>query len=155
MVNLRALIALISGVLFGVGLALSGMADPSRVRAFLDIAGAWDPTLAFVMGGAVIPMALAWRAKKRLTHPIAAPAFDVPEGRRLDTRLLTGAALFGIGWGIAGLCPGPAIAGLALNLPWAALFVAAMLGGMVLHRITIGRTTVAEADPAQPIVSKL
>ena len=154
MVSLRTIIALTSGILFGAGLALSGMADPSRVRAFLDIAGAWDPTLAFVMGGAIIPMAFAWRAKHRLTRPIAASAFDIPEGRRLDARLLTGAALFGIGWGIAGLCPGPAIAGLALNLPWAALFVAAMLAGMALHRITIGRATVAESDPAQPIVSK-
>ena len=154
MVSLRTLIALISGVLFGAGLALSGMADPSRVRAFLDIAGAWDPTLAFVMCGAIIPMALAWRAKKRLTRPIAAPAFDIPERRRLDARLLTGAALFGIGWGIAGLCPGPAIAGLALNLPWAALFVAAMLGGMVLHRITIGRDNVAGSDTAGPLSSK-
>jgi hypothetical protein len=98
-------------VLFGAGLALSGMADPSRVRAFLDVAGAWDPTLAFVMGGALIPMSIAWYIKRRLQHPIAAAAFDVPDNVRLDAPLLVGAAIFGIGWGIAGLCPGPAIAG--------------------------------------------
>ena len=140
MVSRQILVALISGVLFGAGLALSGMADPSRVRAFLDVAGDWDPTLAFVMGGALIPMALAWRVKRRLDRPMAAPAFDVPDTRRLDARLVTGSALFGIGWGIAGLCPGPAIAGLALNPAQAALFVAAMLGGVGLHRATFGRT---------------
>jgi len=139
MVSRQILVALISGVLFGAGLALSGMADPSRVRAFLDVAGDWDPTLAFVMGGALIPMALAWRVKRWLDHPMAAPAFDVPDTRRLDARLVTGSALFGFGWGIAGLCPGPAIAGLALNPAQAALFVAAMLGGMGLHRTTFGR----------------
>ncbi len=139
MVSRQILVSLISGVLFGAGLALSGMTDPSRVRAFLDVAGDWDPTLAFVMGGALIPMALAWRVKRRLDRPMAAPAFNVPDTRRLDVRLVTGSALFGIGWGIAGLCPGPAIAGLALNPVRAALFVAAMLGGMGLHRTTFGR----------------
>ena len=87
MVSRQILVALISGVLFGAGLALSGMADPSRVRAFLDVAGDWDPTLAFVMGGALIPMALAWRVKRRLDHPMAASAFDVPDTRGLDVRL--------------------------------------------------------------------
>lgn len=135
MVNRQSLVALISGTLFGAGLTLSGMADPSRVRAFLNVFGAWDPTLAFVLGGALIPMALAWRVKMRIERPLAAPAFDVPNNSRLDARLLSGAALFGIGWGIAGLCPGAAIAALGLD-PWpATLFVAAMLSGMALHRV--------------------
>jgi uncharacterized membrane protein YedE/YeeE len=138
MVSRQTLIALTSGILFGAGLALSGMADPSRVRAFLDVAGKWDPTLAFVLGGALIPMALAWRIRRRLERPVAAPAFDVPDTRRLDARLFGGSTLFGIGWGIAGLCPGPAITDLALNPGQAALFVTAMLGGMALHRITVG-----------------
>ena len=104
--------ALIAGVLFGAGLAVSGMADPQRVRGFLDLFGAWDPTLAFVMGGALIPMALAWRIQKRMPSPMAAERFALPTARDLDPRLIGGAALFGIGWGLAGFCPGPALAGL-------------------------------------------
>ena len=106
--------ALIAGALFGAGLTVSGMADPQRVRGFLDLFGAWDPTLAFVMGGALIPMAIAWRFQRRMTSPMAAERFALPTARDLDPRLIGGAALFGIGWGIAGLCPGPAIADLAI-----------------------------------------
>ena len=127
--------ALFAGVLFGAGLAVSGMADPQRVRGFLDIFGAWDPTLAFVMGGALIPMAVAWRFQSRMAKPAWAPQFSLPTRRDLDPRLIGGAALFGIGWGIAGLCPGPAIADLAIAPIPAAIFVAAMLGGMMLHRL--------------------
>jgi uncharacterized protein len=126
--------ALLSGLLFGAGLAISGMADPLRVRGFLDLFGTWDPTLAFVMGGALIPMAIAWRLLPRLTRPYAAPAFALPTRRDIEPRLVTGAALFGIGWGIAGLCPGPALADLALAPAPASLFVAAMLIGMWLNR---------------------
>lgn len=140
------MLALVSGILFGAGLALSGMADPARVRAFLDVAGAWDPILAFVMGGALVPMALAWRIKQRLERPLAAATFEVRATTRLDARLLGGAALFGVGWGIAGLCPGPAIAGLALEPTDAALFVAAMLAGMTLHRVLTGSGKVEAAD---------
>lgn len=127
--------ALVSGALFGAGLAVSGMADPQRVRGFLDLFGAWDPTLAFVMGGALIPMAVAWRIQKRMPTPMAAERFTLPTARDLEPRLIGGAALFGIGWGVAGLCPGPAIADLAIAPAPAAIFVAAMLGGMVLHRL--------------------
>ncbi len=127
--------ALLAGVLFGAGLAVSGMADPQRVRGFLDLFGAWDPTLAFVMGGALIPMAIAWRIQKRMPSPMAAERFTLPTARDLDPRLIGGAALFGIGWGIAGLCPGPAIADLAIAPVPAAIFVVAMLGGMILHRL--------------------
>ncbi|KEQ52923.1 putative transporter component [Sphingobium chlorophenolicum] len=131
---MKVAIALISGALFGAGLALSGMADPMRVRAFLDLLGPWDPTLAFVMGGAMIPMAVAWVVQKRLERSLAGAAFNLPETRRLDWKLALGAILFGIGWGLGGLCPGPAIASLALKPIHAAPFVLAMLAGMALNR---------------------
>ncbi len=131
---MRILIALIAGVLFGAGLAFSGMADPARVQAFLDLGGNWDPTLAFVMGGAMLPMAVAWAVKRAMKAPIAAPAFEVPSNRTLDKPLAIGAILFGIGWGIAGLCPGPAVANLGL-VPMSVLpFIIAMLIGMAAHR---------------------
>ena len=127
------LLALASGTLFGAGLAVSGMVDPRRVHAFLDLFGHWDPTLAFVMGGAMLPMALAWRWRERTRKPWAAESFNLPSTTSLDRKLAAGAVLFGIGWGISGLCPGPAIADLALNPARAGLFVAAMLIGMALH----------------------
>src|SRR3546814_2465173 len=97
--------------------------------------GAWDPTLAFVMGGAIIPMAVAWVVRGRLDAPVAAPEFTVPGTNPITPRLIGGAMLFGIGWGIAGLCPGPAIADLALRPLEAGVFVLAMLAGFALHRL--------------------
>ncbi|MBD3744933.1 DUF6691 family protein [Sphingopyxis alaskensis] len=132
----RLLAALAAGAIFGAGLALSGMADPQRVRAFLDLFGAWDPTLAFVMGGALVPMAVAWAIQRRLARPIFADAFDLPPTRGIDRPLAVGAIIFGAGWGISGLCPGPAIAGLALAPSQAIVAVAAMGAGMVLHRLS-------------------
>ena len=112
------------------------MADPTRVRAFLDLfGGAWDPTLAFVMGGAILPMALAWIIRQRLDRPLADTQFFLPEPAGITGRLIGGSALFGIGWGIGGLCPGPAIADLAIRPVPAAMFVAAMLAGFAVHRI--------------------
>ncbi|CCW18068.1 GENE II AND X PROTEINS [Sphingobium indicum BiD32] len=134
---MRIMIALLSGALFGAGLTISGMADPMRVRAFLDLFGAWDPTLAFVMGGGMIPMALAWIVQKQVDRPFADHAFTLPDTRAIDGKLALGAILFGIGWGIGGLCPGPAIASLALTPAAVAPFVLAMLGGMAIHRFTI------------------
>ena len=132
----RVLIALLAGVLFGAGLAHSGMSDPARVRAFLDLfGGAWDPTLAFVMVGAILPMAVAWRIRRRLDSPLADTSFVLPATTGITRSLIGGSVLFGIGWGIAGLCPGPAIADLAIAPVPAAIFVAAMLGGMILHRL--------------------
>ena len=128
-------VALFAGALFGAGLAISGMADPQRVRGFLDLFGRWDPTLAFVMGGALMPMAIAWRFRKRMTAPLLAVEFSVPTRRDLDVRLVGGAAVFGVGWGVAGLCPGPAIADLAIAPGPAAIFVLAMLGGMGVYRL--------------------
>jgi uncharacterized membrane protein YedE/YeeE len=131
----RTLIALASGLLFGAGLAYSGMSDPARVQAFLDLFGNWDPTLAFVVGGAILPMAFAWMIKSRLSSPLAAPAFNLPGTTKLDRPLAIGAILFGMGWGIAGLCPGPALADLGIA-PVAVLpFVAAMFAGMAAHRL--------------------
>lgn len=128
-------LSLFAGTLFGAGLAVSGMADPARVRGFLDLFGQWDLTLAFVMGGALIPMAIAWRIQRRMSSPLAAEHFALPTRRDLEPRLIAGSALFGIGWGIAGLCPGPALANLSLAPVPATIFVAAMLAGMILHRI--------------------
>ena len=132
----RLLPPLVSGTLFGAGLTLSGMTDPARVRGFLDVFGKWDPTLAFVMGGAVLVMAVAWRIRARMEKPLFGEKFSLPGRGDLDPPLLVGSALFGIGWGIAGLCPGPAIASLALS-PVAVLpFVAAMLAGMAMHSLS-------------------
>lgn len=139
MVNRAAVVALLSGLLFGAGLAVSGMADPARVRAFLDVTGRWDPTLGFVMAGALLPMIVAWRIKARLDRPLVGDSFHVPAATSIDAKLVGGAALFGVGWGIAGLCPGPAIADLAVRPLPAAAFVAAMLGGMFVNRLISSR----------------
>ncbi|MGV2497613.1 DUF6691 family protein [Pelagerythrobacter aerophilus] len=135
----RLLPPLASGFLFGMGLTVSGMTDPQRVRGFLDVFGDWDPTLAFVMGGAVLVMAIAWRIQTRMAKPVFGERFSLPDRTDLDPRLLTGATVFGIGWGVAGLCPGPAVASLALSPVHAIPFVAAMLAGMLLQKITMER----------------
>lgn len=129
---MRNLVALILGTVFGLGLCVSGMLDPAKVLGFLDLAGHWDPTLLFVMGGAVlVSMPAFWLSKRRL-RPLLAPAFDLPTIRIIDTRLVAGSALFGLGWGLAGLCPGPAVAALA-SLDWQVFaFVAALLAGQWL-----------------------
>ena len=132
----RLIVPLGSGALFGAGLALGGMTDPARVRGFLDLFGAWDPTLAFVMGGAVLVMAIAWRVQPRMARPLFADTFALPDRSDLTARLIGGSALFGVGWGIAGLCPGPAIAALVIEPVSAGVFVAAMLAGMGLVRLT-------------------
>lgn len=132
----QALIGLIAGLLFGAGLAFSGMVDPAGVRGYLDLFGNWDPTLAFVMGGALLPMTAAWLIQRRLQKPFAEVRFDLPDTQKLDGKLATGAVLFGTGWGISGLCPGPAIADLAIAPAQAAIFVLAMLAGMTIYRLT-------------------
>ena len=129
--------ALVAGLLFGTGLALSGMLDPVRVLGFLDVAGAWDPSLAFVLGGAVSVSAVGTVLARRMKTPVLACSFDVPTDRRIDVRLVVGSALFGIGWGLGGFCPGPAIAALSLLVPKALAFVAAMLAGMWLFKFAM------------------
>ncbi len=144
----KILPGLLVGLLFGAGLALSDMINPARVLAFLDLAGAWDPSLAFVMGGALLPSAIGYLIVRRMRRPVMAEEFCIPQARTIEGRMLAGAALFGAGWGLAGLCPGPAIAGLAFGMwqPW--LFVGAMLAGMILHRLLL-------ATPArQPFLEK-
>ena len=135
----RLLPPLLSGALFGGGLSLGGMTDPTRVRGFLDLFGASVTTLAFVMGGAVLVMAVAWRLQARMARPLFGERFALPDRTDLDGRLIAGSALFGIGWGLAGLCPGPAIASLALAPAAVLPFVAAMLVGMAAHRLTLER----------------
>ena len=126
---------LASGALFGVGLTISGMTDPDRVRGFLDVFGRWDPTLVFVIGGAVIVMAIAWRIQSRMKAPLFGKKFSLPDRRDFDGRLIAGSGLFGIGWGIAGLCPGPAFASLALSPLSVLPFLVAMLAGMASHNL--------------------
>ncbi|GAA5053769.1 YeeE/YedE family protein [Erythrobacter westpacificensis] len=137
---MKTLFSLISGVLFGAGLTVGGMTEPARVRGFLDLFGDWDPTLAFVMGGALIVMAIAWRIVPGMARPIFEDDFHVPTKNELTPKLIGGAVLFGVGWGIAGLCPGPGFAALAIEPAGAAIFVVSMLVGMALLRLTEGRT---------------
>lgn len=129
---LRHLIALIAGGFFGSGLFISGMTDTAKVQGWLDVFGAWDPTLAFVMGGAMIPMALAWWVRsKRVTALTGAPLPPAPS-REIDGKLIIGSVMFGIGWGLAGLCPGPSIASLSYGGPSLYVFVAAMVTGFAV-----------------------
>ncbi|MGE6331744.1 DUF6691 family protein [Stenotrophomonas sp. NPDC077659] len=122
-----------AGGLFGAGLALAGMTDPRRVLGFLDVAGAFDPTLAWVLAAAVMVSAVGQRWVLRRAHPWYAAGFQLPATQGIDRRLLLGAALFGIGWGWAGYCPGPALAGLAVGSREALWFVPSMLLGFWLH----------------------
>ncbi|HUT50155.1 MAG TPA: DUF6691 family protein [Alphaproteobacteria bacterium] len=129
------LAALVSGLLFGAGLTVSQMVNPAKVLGFLDIAGAWDPSLAFVLGGAVAVWGAAFAVTKRMRAPVFAASFAIPNRRDIDAKLVGGAALFGIGWGLVGYCPGPAISSLALGRWEPAVFLAAMLAGMFAYRL--------------------
>jgi uncharacterized membrane protein YedE/YeeE len=128
-------VALACGLVFGAGLAFSGMTNPAKVLAFLDVGGAWDPTLLCVMGGALAVSAAGWAIARRRAHPWLGAAFALPTRRDVDARLLGGAALFGVGWGLVGICPGPAIANLARGSAEANVFLAAMLAGVIAHRV--------------------
>lgn len=136
----RVLASIICGLIFGAGLVISDMINPARVLAFLDVAGNWDPSLAFVMGGALIPSAAAYIIRGRRAAPLLDSRFHVPENASIDWKLTTGAALFGLGWGLVGLCPGPAIAALSTGRWEAAVFVAAMLLGMAAYHVSLGGT---------------
>jgi uncharacterized protein len=126
---MRAWIAFAAGLLFGLGLSLGGMTQPAVVLGFLDIFGAWDPRLVFVMAGAVLTTAIGYRLVLRRSRPLLAERFQWPTSRRIDARLMGGAALFGIGWGIAGYCPGPALASLGAGAPALLVLVACMIAG--------------------------
>lgn len=126
---MRNLLSALAGSLFGAGLLISGMTDTRKVIGWLDVFGNWDPTLAFVMGGAIIPMAIAWRLTQGRA-PIAGGTFPAPADPSVGRRLVVGSVLFGMGWGLAGLCPGPAIASISYGGLGGLIFLAAMLGGM-------------------------
>ncbi len=130
---MNAFFAILSGLVFGLGLMVSGMTDPSKVKGFLDLAGAWDPSLALVMGGAIVVGAVAFALGRRRTLSWTGAHMEIPSATVIDRRLLLGGALFGAGWGIAGFCPGPAIVAASSGSGAALAFVAAMLAGMVLH----------------------
>ena len=141
----RALAALAVGALFGFGLAIGGMLDPAVIRGFLDLAGAFDPRLGFVFAGALIVSAVGYAFSRRQAKPALAEKFAIPTKDRIDARLIAGAALFGLGWGMVGLCPGPAVAALALGLRPVIVFAACMLLGMAAHDFI--RRGVAEPLP--------
>ena len=138
--KLIPLFSFASGLLFGLGLIISGMINPGKVIGFLDLAGNWDPSLALVMIGGLAITTPAFRLVLKREQPLFESKFFLPGKLDIDKNLLSGAALFGIGWGLAGLCPGPALTGLASLNPTVLLFVAAMIGGMILHCITLERS---------------
>lgn len=129
---LRHFTALLAGLVFGLGLVISQMVNPAKVIDFLDIFGGWDPSLAFVMGAGLVVTFIGYKLVLRNPKPLAADKFQVPTNRTIDKRLATGAVLFGIGWGLVGLCPGPAIAGLLIGGLPIIIFLAAMMAGMAL-----------------------
>ena len=134
---MTALLALVCGLIFGLGLIAGGMTDPAKVKGFLDLLGPWDPSLALVMGAAiavaVAPFALAKRRKDRQQKAWSGEPIELPEVQTIDARLIGGGVLFGIGWGIGGFCPGPALVALGSGFVPAFVFVVAMLVGMALH----------------------
>ncbi|MDC8760914.1 DUF6691 family protein [Janthinobacterium fluminis] len=136
MLNLAALLA---GLVFGLGLIVSGMANPAKILGFLDLAGAWDPSLMLVMGGATVVGLFAFRAARQRSTSLLGAAIVLPAATRIEPRLALGSALFGIGWGTAGFCPGPALVGLGMGQPKALLFVGAMLAGMALFELIEAR----------------
>lgn len=131
----QSISALIAGLIFGTGLILSEMINPLRVRGFLDISGLWDPTLVFVMVGALIVSAISFKLAVFRKAPVFADTFSLPAMRQIDKPLILGATMFGVGWGISGLCPGPAIVGLATANTDIIIFILAMICGMKLHKL--------------------
>ena len=123
------------GLLFGMGLLLSGMADPAKVLGFLDLFGSWDPSLALVMGGAILVGFFAFTLAKKRTTSFLGGALRLPQANQIDRRLVIGSLLFGAGWGLAGFCPGPALVSLFAGQPKAAVFVVAMVAGMILFEL--------------------
>lgn len=131
---MRAVTSLLAGLVFGLGLIFGGMTNPAKVQNFLDIAGYWDPSLAFVMGGAIVVTLPAFAYLKRQKHPLFAANFSWPTRTDLDPRLITGSALFGLGWGLGGFCPGPALTALPSGSSGGVVFVIAMIIGVWLAK---------------------
>lgn len=138
----KILSAFLIGAVFGIGIAISGMANPAKVLNFFDIAGTWDPSLLFVMGGALVTAAIGYRvlfgARQK---PVFETGYSLPTSRRIDAELIGGSAVFGIGWGISGFCPGGAIPALGLGYAETFIFIAAMMAGIVVARALKARTT--------------
>ena len=143
---MRALVAALSGGVFGAGLFVSGMTDTRKVQGWLDVFGAWDPTLAFVLGGAIVPMAIAWWLARART-PVLGGTFPAPPEPKVGRSLVIGSVLFGAGWGLVGLCPGPALASLSYGGLPGAVFLIAMLAGM-LAAPPVKRRLAADPHPA-------
>lgn len=143
---MKLLFALITGLVFGTGIAISGMMDPAKVLNFFDVAGSWDPSLAFVMGGALIVTFLGYRLAWRRQAPLFGDRFQVPTSSVIDAKLVGGSALFGIGWGIAGFCPGAAIPALGTGRWEVVLFLAATVGGFYVRRLVAPIKTVQVAS---------
>ena len=140
----------LAGLVFGLGLIVSGMANPAKVLGFLDLSGRWDPSLALVMGGAIAVGAVAFAVARRRTRSLLGAAMRLPTARAVDRRLVLGSILFGIGWGVAGFCPGPGLVAAGMGEAKALVFVAAMLAGMVGYEL-IERSRSAAADmPGTP-----
>jgi uncharacterized membrane protein YedE/YeeE len=141
-----ALISFLIGLLFATGLIVSGMTDPSKIIGFLDLAGAWDPSLAFVMGGAVLVSAAGFRLAERRPTSMLGGLRQLPAVRGVDARLLLGSAIFGTGWGLAGFCPGPAVVAFGAGYDKAVVFVIAMLAGMAIYELTERRRMARATD---------
>ena len=133
--RMRILSALVIGLIFGLGISISGMANPAKVLNFFDIFGTWDPSLAFVMAGALAVNIPGYRLAFRRTAPVVEPRFQLPDKRVIDRRLVLGSATFGVGWGIAGFCPGGALPVISTLEPGVLLFVAALIVGMLIARL--------------------
>lgn len=143
---MSVLTSFLTGLLFGVGLIVSGMTDPSKVIGFLDLAGAWDPSLAFVMGGAALVGAGGFRLAERRPTSILGGLRQLPGTQGIDARLILGSATFGVGWGLAGFCPGPALVAFGAGYDKAAVFMIAMLAGMVMYEFTERRRMARATD---------
>ena len=142
------LVSLLTGLVFGIGLIVSGMADPAKVLGFLDLAGAWDPSLAFVMAGAIAVGVVAFAVARRRTASFLGAEMKLPTARQIDRRLVAGSVVFGIGWGVAGFCPGPGLVALGMGEIKAVLFVAAMLVGMGIFELLERHRRAAELRTA-------
>ncbi len=152
---MRHVVAAVAGLIFALGLGISGMTDPGKVIGFLDVGGAWEPALAFVMGGAVVVYALAYRLIVRRPRPVVEVKFSLPTAKKVTTSLVVGSALFGIGWGLGGYCPGPALTSVVSGSWEVGLFVVTMLAGMGLHqvweRLSARGSAAAAPAPAAPL----
>lgn len=135
------LISLVMGVVFGIGLCISGMVNPAKVIGFLDVAGKWDPSLALVMAGGLMVTVISFRWQKKLKKPVCSDAFVLPTATLIDMKLIAGSVIFGIGWGLGGICPGPALTALGFGSAKIVIFLVSLAVGMTVYEWTLGRQT--------------